>query len=50
MSDEEKSIHTNLINACQQDFSIPLALSICEFECCKKYAVGATSEAAKTKS
>ena len=41
MSDEEKSIRTNLINARQQDFAIPLAPSICEFECCMKYAVGA---------
>jgi hypothetical protein len=41
MSNEEKSIRTNLINARQLDFSIPLAPSICEFECCKKYAVGA---------
>jgi hypothetical protein len=40
MNNEEKSIRNDLINARHQDFSIPLAPSICEYDSCMKYAVG----------
>ena len=44
MTEEEKSIRANLIDARQKDFSIPFARPICGYESGVKYAVGANCE------